>query len=107
MPKESRFLGKGCTGDEDYCKDPLTPRTQPTSRPIVWASKGLTTQLGELLSDLVEPISRMIDRSREARSTKEVLRMIGKANEELERLKVKEVVLYTHQLIREKLPKLL
>ena len=33
--------------------------------------------------------------------------MIGKANEELERLKVKEVVLYTHQLIREKLPKLL
>ena len=35
----------------------------PKSRPIVGASKGLTTPLGELLSDLIEPVSRMNEES--------------------------------------------
>ena len=43
----------------------------PKSRPIVAASEGLTTALGEILSDLIEPIARTKDASTEAQSTTE------------------------------------
>ena len=40
---------------------------------------------------MVEPVSRMDGGSREARSTEEVLRMIGEANKVLERQDTKEI----------------
>ena len=33
----------------------------PKSRPIVAASAGLTTALGEIISDLIEPIAKTVD----------------------------------------------
>ena len=65
----------------------------PKSRPIVGASKGLTTPLGELLSDLIEPISRMDGESQEAQSTEEVLRMISEANTRLKKEGVSDLAL--------------
>ena len=56
----------------------------PKSRPIVGASKGHTTPLGELLSDLIEPVSRMNQDSQEAMSTEEVLRKITDTNKSLQ-----------------------
>ena len=46
------------------------------SRPIVGASKVLTTPLGELLSDLIVRVSKMRENSLEAQPTEEVLRAI-------------------------------
>ena len=46
------------------------------SRPIVAASEGLTTPLGELISDVIEPIARTRDESTEAQSTEELMRAI-------------------------------
>ena len=38
----------------------------PKSRPIVGATKGLTTAIGELLSDIIEPIARTQEHTSEA-----------------------------------------
>ena len=48
----------------------------PKSRPIVGAARGLTTPLGETLSDLIEPVAKARSKQWEAQSTEEVLRMI-------------------------------
>ena len=50
---------------------------KPKSRPIVGAARGLTTPLGELLSNILEPIAKSKEKIWEAQSTEEVLRMIG------------------------------
>ena len=65
----------------------------PKSRPIVGASKGLTTPLGELLSDLIEPLSRMNEDSDEAQSTEEVMRKIEEANKILAEKGVNDISL--------------
>ena len=52
----------------------------PKSRPIVGATKGLTTAIGELISDIVEPITRSQEDSSEAQSTEELLNKIQEAN---------------------------
>ena len=65
----------------------------PKSRPIVGASKGLTTPLGELLSDLIEPVSRMNQDSQEAMSTEEVLRKITDTNKSLREERVESIAL--------------
>ena len=65
-------------------------RRVPKSRPIVGASKGLTTPLGELFLDLVEPVSRMDMESREARSTENVLK-IGEENLRMKSDQVKDI----------------
>ena len=57
------------------------------------ASKGLTTPLGEMLSDIIEPTSRMNETSDEAQSTEEVLRKIAEANKELEGGYVRDLAL--------------
>ena len=64
----------------------------PKSRPIVGASRGLTTPLGEILSDLLEPVARARVKTWEAQSTEEVLRKISEANSRLEREGIKEVM---------------
>ena len=46
------------------------------SRPIVGASRGLTTPLGEVISDLLDPVARARGKIWEAQSTEEILRKI-------------------------------
>ena len=48
----------------------------PKSRPIVEAARELTTPLGETLSDLIEPSSKVREVQWEAQSMEEVLRKI-------------------------------
>lgn len=57
------------------------------------ASKELTTPLGELLSDLIEPISRMEENSDEAQSTEEILWKISDANQRLRSEGVSDIAL--------------
>ena len=52
----------------------------PKSWPIVGASKGLTTGLGEMISDMLEPVASSVEDPREAQSTKELMRSIMEAN---------------------------
>ena len=67
---------------------PAGPDGVPKSRPIVGAAKGLTTALGDMLSDILEPMTRIEDEDDvEALGTEELLRNIQEANE---RLKDKE-----------------
>ena len=56
---------------------PLGPNGVPKSRPIVGASKGLTTALGELVSDLLEPLAKGAEDQKKAQSTEELMRVIG------------------------------
>ena len=56
----------------------------PKSRPIVGASKGLTTGLGEIISDILEPLASSVLDPREAQSTEELLRLIEEANYKLQ-----------------------
>ena len=65
----------------------------PKSCSLEGAIKGLTTPLSEMLSDLIEPISRMDHDSNEAQSTEEVLRMIAEANQKLSVDNVRDVAL--------------
>ena len=73
MLQQHKLLGHGCSSIE------ITAKTHKAtgennilkSHLIVGASKGLTTPLGELLSDLVELISRMREESDEAQSTED------------------------------------
>ena len=55
----------------------------PKSRPIVGACRGLTTPLGEILSDIIEPVSMARETVWESQSTEEVLRKIKEANSAL------------------------
>ena len=58
---------------------PVGPDGIPKSRPIVAASEGLTTALGEILSDVIEPIARTRgedEHNYEAQSTEELMRDI-------------------------------
>ena len=48
------------------------------------ATKGLTTAIGELLSDIIEPIARTQEDSTEAQSTEELLSKIKEANVRLQ-----------------------
>ena len=64
----------------------------PKSRPIVGAARGLTTPLGETLSDLIEPVSKARQCQWEAQSTEEVIRKIEDTNEKLANLKIQDAV---------------
>ena len=70
-------------------KDP-GPDGTPKSRPIVGASKGLTTSLGELLSDILDPVAKTVEDPREAQSTEELMRSIQETNVTLEQQKVED-----------------
>lgn len=65
----------------------------PKSRLIVEAARGLTTPLGEILSDLIEPVAKARTPRWEAQSNEEVLRMIKSTNLRLENEGVKNVVI--------------
>ena len=69
------------------------PEGTPKSRPIVGAARGLTTPLGEILSDFLEPVAKCRDIIWEAQSTEEVLRKIGEANQILEAQDIKEIMI--------------
>ena len=63
---------------------PARPDGVPKSRPIVRAAKGLTTALEEMISDILELMSRIEDEEDvEALSTEELLRNIQEANDRL------------------------
>ena len=64
----------------------------PKSRPIVGASRGLTTPIGETLSDIIEPVSLARENIWESQSTEEVLRKIKEANLELKKEEAKEIM---------------
>ena len=57
------------------------------------ASKGLTTPLGEMLLDLIVPITMMKTESRDSQSTEEVLRSIEDANIKLKEGKVESMAI--------------
>ena len=65
----------------------------PASRSILGASKGLTTPLGEMLLDLIVPITMMKPESRDSQSTEEVLRSIEDANIKLKEGKVESMAI--------------
>ena len=66
---------------------PVGPKGVPKSRPIVGATRGLTTALGEMISDVIEPIARVSPEQSEAQSTEELMREIEETNKELRDLK--------------------
>ena len=57
------------------------------------ASKGLTTPLGEMLLDLIVPITMMKPESRDSQSTEEVLKSIEDANIKLKEGKVESMAI--------------
>ena len=63
---------------------PPNPDGSPKTRPVVGASSGLGTGLGELLSDLVKPVSLARESQSECQSTEEVMARITTANEVME-----------------------
>ena len=64
----------------------------PKTRPVVGASSGMGTGLGEILSDLVRPIYAARTTQTECQSTEEMVYQIGEANQRLEREGVKDVM---------------
>ena len=71
---------------------PLGPNGVPKSRPIVGASKGLTTALGELVSDLLEPLAKGAEDQKEAQSTEELMRAIEDAIIKMKDKKINQCV---------------
>ena len=63
-------------------KPPKEPNGHPQSRPIVAADSGITTNLSDLLSTIIEPVFKVND-SDEAQATEEMLNSIDKATERL------------------------
>ena len=61
--------------------------TQKT-RPIVSSTRGIGTSLGELLSDLISPLSRTREDQRECQSTEEMVVHIQSANKKLDEKKI-------------------
>ena len=55
---------------------PTGPEGIPKSRPVVGAAKGLTTAIGDLIADLIEPLAKIEPESTEAQSIEELLRRI-------------------------------
>ena len=72
---------------------PPRPNGLPKSRPVVGAAKGITTAIGDLISDLIEPIAKVEQETTEAQSTEELLRGIQEANERLKGVAEPDVVL--------------
>ena len=62
---------------------PVRENGLPQSRLIVGTAKGLTTALGEMISDQIEPIIRICPEKYEAGSTKEVMRLIEETKAEI------------------------
>ena len=72
---------------------PLGPNGIPKSRPVVGASKGITTAIGDLISDIIEPLAKVEPEKTEAQSTEELLRGIQEANKTLQEVAAPEVML--------------
>ena len=68
----------------------------PKSRPIVGASKGHPTPLGDLLSDMVEPMSRL---KTGTQFTEEALRNVSDANLRLDEGRVTDIALGSMDLV--------
>ena len=62
---------------------PVGTNGVPKSRPIVGASQGLTTPIGNLISDVLEPLARVEPEVTEALSTEELIRAVQEANTNL------------------------
>ena len=71
---------------------PVGDNGVPESRPIVGAIQGLTTALGEMISDLIELITRMCPEQSEAQSTEELMRDIQNINSNNKNKSGKEIV---------------
>ena len=65
----------------------------PKSRPVVGAAQGLTTAIGDLLADIIEPLAKIEPVGTEAQSTEELLRAIQDANLSLGEVREDSVVL--------------
>ena len=63
----------------------------PKSRPICGAATGMTTPVSEILSDILEPLTRTVEDSVEAQSTEELLRKIEETNNNLDGVNQEDV----------------
>ena len=68
----------------------MGPNGVPKARPIVGASKGLTTALRELIDDILEPVAKTEPDPREAQSMEELVRSVFEANSNMEQKAVKQ-----------------
>ena len=92
-PRNQSRCHNNCT---TWAQDPPTLRSAakthkpaqedgtPKTRPIVAATRGMGTALGEILSDLVAPISRTRESQKECQSTEEMVTHIQEANKKIE-----------------------
>ena len=71
---------------------PPNPDGTPKTRPVVGASSGLGTGLGELLSDLVRPVSQARGSQSECQSTEEMVSRIEEANQRLQDEQVQDLM---------------
>ena len=69
---------------------PTGPEGIPKSRPVVGAAKGLTTAIGDLIADLIEPLAKIEPESTEAQSIEELLRKIQEVNKILKEVATSE-----------------
>ena len=60
--------------------------------PVVGAPKGITTAIRDLISNIIEPLAKLVTDGKEAQSTEELLRGVPEANEHLTEVPVLEVV---------------
>ena len=50
------------------------------SRPVVGASSGITTNLGDLIADILEAVAKTDQSTKEAQSTEEILNLIDRTS---------------------------
>ena len=71
----------------------------PKSRPVVGAAQGLTTPIGDLISDIIEPLARVEPNKTEAQSTEELIRSIQEANSYLREVRDDSTVLASMDVV--------
>ena len=72
---------------------PVGANGVPKSRPVVGAAQGLTTAIGDLIADILEPLAKVEPEATEAQSTEELMRSIQDTNTALREVEEESVVL--------------
>ena len=78
---------------------PIGENGVPKSRPVVGAAQGLTTPIGDLILDIIEPLARVEPEKTEAQSTEELIRSIQEANTGLKNVRDDNTVLASMDVV--------